>query len=252
MKGRPALDNIGSFSVIMTGDGSPSLRGETESMHHSGGAYSETQYIYGEALRRLLQWPALNEWRVLVVGLGLGYIELMAMAEALKNGKGLRLLSYEIKQELVDIFLGWLRGLRQEPVYDQLYQFYLKDYPELDLKKALTTAYDCGDWEIRGALDADSLPLKKYHALLFDAFSGKSTPALWTEDFLQLFLQKTTHGYAIFSTYACTGILRRTLEKAEYKVEKREGFLGKRNSTIATYDSTIKAEQESESCIKES
>ncbi len=235
MKGNFALDNIGSFSVILTGDGSPSLRGDSEPMHHLGGAYSETQYIYGEALRRLLLWSELKKWRVLVVGLGLGYIELMAMAEALKNDKPVQILSYEVMPELVEAFLGWLQGKESEPVYDRLYEFYLKDYPGLNLKAALLTAYESGLWQIRGALNPESLPNEPYQCLLFDAFSGKSTPDLWTEDFLKQFLKQTVCDQAIFSTYACTGTLRRTLQEAHFKVEKRVGFLGKRNSTIATF-----------------
>lgn len=204
-------------------------------MHHLGGAYAETQYIYGEALRRLQQWPELTSWSVLVVGLGLGYIELLATAEALKNGKSLKLLSYEIKQELVDAFMAWLNGAVGNPVYDRMYQFFQKDYPGLDLKTGLIRAHNEGLWEIRGALTESSLPGESYHALLFDAFSGKSTPELWSPEFLQLFLQKTVSGPNIFATYACTGSLRRTLQAAGFNVEKRPGFQGKRDSTTAVY-----------------
>ncbi len=232
------MESLCSFSVVLTGDGSPSLRGEGEPMHHLGGAYSETQYIYGEALRRLQQWPQLTEWKVLVVGLGLGYIELLAMAEALKNNKPVQILSYEINQDLVEAFLAWLKGELVENTYDCLYNFYQKDYPELDLKFALYEAYRQGRWQIRGALEVESLPDENYQALLFDAFSSKSTPDLWTEEFLQLFLKQTVKEQALFSTYACTGLLRRTLQTAGFAVEKRIGFLGKRNATIATFDIT--------------
>jgi len=230
------VESLCSFSVVLTGDGSPSLRGEGEPMHHLGGAYSETQYIYGEALRRLQQWPELSEWKVLVVGLGLGYIELMAMAEALKNQKRVKILSYEIRSDLVEAFLAWLKGVQSEPTYDRLYEFFQKDYPEWDLKLALLEAYQQGRWEIRGGLEPASLPRETYQALLFDAFSSKSTPDLWTEEFLQAFLKQTVQDQAIFSTYACTGLLRRTLQGAGFAVEKRIGFLGKRNATIATFN----------------
>lgn len=229
------MEKLCSFEILSTGDGSPSLRGETEPMHHLGGAYSETQYIYGDALRRLLQWPEMQEWGVLVVGLGLGYIELLAMAEALKNNKTLKLLSYEIKPELVEAFLTWLRGERDEPVYERLYAFFQKDYPGVDLKAALVKAYQERRWEIRGALETASLPDGCYQALLFDAFSGKTTPELWSPEFLEQFLQKVVQGPAIFATYACTGTLRRTLQAAGFAVEKRPGFQGKRDSTTATH-----------------
>jgi hypothetical protein len=227
------MEQLCSFSVIWTDDGSPSLRGDTEPMHHLGGAYSETQYIYGEALRHLVTWPDLTEWKVLVVGLGLGYIELMALAEALRNGKKAQILSYEIKQELVETFLGWLRGEREEPVYEKMYEFFRRDYPELDLKGQLLAAHQSGQWRIEGALSAEHFPADSYQAILFDAFSGKSTPDLWTEDFLKQFLARVAKAPAVFATYACTGVLRRTLQGAGFAVEKRTGFLGKRNSTMA-------------------
>lgn len=229
------MEKLCSFEILWTGDGSPSLRGDSEPMHHLGGAYSETQYIYGDALRRLTQWPELTPWKVLVVGLGLGYIELLAMAEAIKNNKPLHLLSYEIKPELVEAFLGWLKGERLEPVYDRLYEFYQKDYPNLDLKTALYKAHLEGHWEIRGALEEKSLPSSNYQALLFDAFSGKTTPELWTPEFLAEFLRCVVKEPTVFATYACTGTLRRTLQAAGFAVEKRPGFLGKRDSTSAVY-----------------
>jgi tRNA U34 5-methylaminomethyl-2-thiouridine-forming methyltransferase MnmC len=235
------LEKLCSFEILWTGDGSPSLRGDNEPMHHLGGAYAETQYIYGDAIRRLQKWPALTPWKVLVVGLGLGYIELLAMAEALKNNKQLKLLSYEIKPELVEAFLGWLSGERQEAVYDKLYEFFQKDYPEIDIKSALAQAYKRGDWEIRGALEDQSLPSAHYHALLFDAFSGKTTPELWTPEFLALFLKQVVQDQSVFATYACTGNLKRTLQSAEFIVEKRPGFLGKRDSTTAVFDSNTGA-----------
>ncbi len=231
------VEKHGEFSVLSTGDGSPSLRGEGEPMHHLGGAYTETQYIYGEALRRLGANSEIQDWKVLVVGLGLGYIELLSLAEAIKHHKKLQLLSYEIKQELVDSFLSWLRGENHFNVYETLYAFFLRDYSDLAtspdlLKRTLLQMYEQGDWIIKKELSPSTIPSMQYHAILFDAFSGKSTPDLWTEEFLTQFLKQSCEKYCVFSTYACTGILKRTLHAAGFVVEKRPGFLGKRHSTL--------------------
>lgn len=227
------MQNHAHFDVLWTGDGSPSLRGESESMHHLGGAYAETQYIYGDALRRLETWQDLTQWNILIVGLGLGYIELLTMAEALKADKKLHLLTYEIEPSLVELFLSWLKGHSENLVFDRMLDFFKKDYPEWDLKVELQQLYAQGDWKIEGALNNNSLPNRTYQAILFDAFSGKTTPDLWTEEFLQLFLAQTTStSPAIFSTYACTGVLKRTLAQAGFTVEKRIGFFGKRNATL--------------------
>jgi hypothetical protein len=203
-------------------------------MHHLGGAYAETQYIYGEAFRRLTTYQDLADWNVLVVGLGLGYIELLSVAEALKNNKKIHILTYEIEKDLVDLFLSWLKGESESLVYDRMLDFFKSNYPEYNLKKELLELYKNKNWEIRGALNRSSLPIKNYQFILFDAFSGKTTPDLWTEEFLNFFLEKVASiNPSIFSTYACTGVLKRVLKNSGFKVEKRLGFLGKRNSTIA-------------------
>ncbi len=140
----------------------------------------------------------------------------------------------------------------------------------------LLDCYEQGKWQIRGELKQENFKDQGYHVILFDAFSGKSTPNLWTEDFLKQFLQKMTvskikspiknspkiniqkfniqtinnqilnnqtmmeenlneqNEPVFFSTYACTGVLRRALANEGFLVEKRMGFQGKRNSTIAT------------------
>lgn len=279
------MDFVEGYSVVETGDGSPSLRGEREPMHHLGGAYTETQYIYGDALRKLIPQAQLEEWRVIVVGLGLGYIELLSMAEALKNQKKLHLLSYEINSQLVQTFLNWLSGEQTSFVYDQLYSYFERDYKGVgSIKLELYKLYQNGDWIIKGGLDESSLAenkipvilenesnakksnvknsssirteaitsesiasgimgtgamddkdvkMKDYNAILFDAFSGKSTPELWTEDFLRRILSYFSAPFCVFSTYACTGVLKRILADSQFAVEKRPGFQGKRHSTMA-------------------
>ena len=82
------------FEIEITGDGSPSLRllesvdpakDKGESMHHSGGACAETLLIYGQPIALTLQ--KVEKAHFLIVGLGLGYIELTIAREALLLGK---------------------------------------------------------------------------------------------------------------------------------------------------------------------
>ena len=79
------------FTIVTTADGSPSLSiedssGYVEKMHHAAGAMSESIYIYGEAVQKVLdrRWPL----RVLSVGLGLGYNELITAASGGKSEYG--------------------------------------------------------------------------------------------------------------------------------------------------------------------
>ncbi len=71
------------FLIETTKDGSPTLRfqNQGESMHHSGGAAAETNYIYGDLISKTLQ-VLKQDCKTCVVGLGLGYIEI-AWAQAL-------------------------------------------------------------------------------------------------------------------------------------------------------------------------
>ena len=92
------------YEFVSTGDGSPTLKwlkgtkgyhGEPETMHHMGGAYSETQGIYGEILREIFPH---GKGSVVSVGLGLGYIEMLVAVEAIKHNlspKIVRTLSFE-------------------------------------------------------------------------------------------------------------------------------------------------------------
>ncbi|MEO0336841.1 MAG: hypothetical protein AAF202_10620, partial [Pseudomonadota bacterium] len=75
------------YRRLTTKDGSPTLEitveGVNENMHNFHGAFSETDYIYGEALRWALASP-VPTLRVLSVGLGLGYNEIMTAAWSLR------------------------------------------------------------------------------------------------------------------------------------------------------------------------
>lgn len=240
------------YAVLKTQDGSPSLLWQNESMHHRGGAYSETQYLYGKPLRALMTKKSHVD--VLVVGLGLGYIEILAALESLKNKVQVKLLSYESDPILVESLLFWLERKgnlvnppwklnKEEPsylvptdVFDQIYTFFQSDYPqEIDaLFEKLMDMYYRGEWLIQGALDEGNLPSKAYEMICFDAFSGKSLPQLWTEPFLQAFLAKSAAPSCVFTTFACTGTLKRSLKAQGFTLNHRQGFESKRDSTLAT------------------
>lgn len=236
-----------NYEVIITKDGSPSLRGKdnlgdgNESMHHLGGAYSETQYIYGGALRTEQNNRTL--FSVLVVGLGLGYIELLAMGEYLRQNSVLpfKMYSYETDEDLKVAFIGWLSGeLNSEhplfSVYELIAQCFSKDgYPVDLIKKELLKAKSNKQWLIDGAFSLSSLPPADVNCILYDAYSGKSNPELWSEEFLTtVFTQVTAQSTScVFATYACTGVLKRSLIASGFQFQKKPGFAGKRDCSFA-------------------
>lgn len=238
------------FEIEITGDGSPSLRllqsvdvtkEKGESMHHSGGACSETLMIYGEPIGRVFE--KVQKPHFLVVGLGLGYIEMVIAREALKRGKSFSdvglITSYESVPELREFFFQWLHGredlLNPEVVatYESVLNHVLggTSLTGSDVKHFLKQHFKTLP-DISGPLSSDVQLVSKYHCVLYDAFSSKTSPHLWEEDFLNHLLQTGTNSQSLLTTYACKGSLKRALKSQGFEIVLREGFQGKRNSTL--------------------
>lgn len=185
----------------------------------------------------------------LIVGLGLGYIEFLVTSFYLfflrefklndpqDDGLNISIESYEFVPELR---LSFNKYLNNEPhfsneVYDQILggilkflnlSFDNKKQVILILKKSLV---------FKEALENKNvLDVIEYSALYFDAFSKKTSPELWDENLLRSLFSKKKIA-ACFSTYACTGLLKRTLNQMSFIVFKRKGFKGKRDSTFAIF-----------------
>ncbi len=239
------------FSLETTMDGSPTLRlinqfqvdsDRAESMHHSGGAFSESLYIYGEiidlGMKKLRS--AVQPLRVLSLGLGLGYNELLVAAYVLKYDlqSSICMTSFEIIESLKSSFLSYCEQKQLSPeiqdTYDRMLNYYVKhfDLKKNDLLSLLTDLYKNNKWTINSDF---SLYNEKsgFHILLYDAFSGKTNQELWTEDFLSQKLELLSADRAIFATYACRASLKKALRKSNYDLIIKEGFQGKRNCTQA-------------------
>lgn len=217
-----------NYEVVWTEDQSPSLSDAKELMHHRGGAYAETQLIYGNVLREALAQGARH---ALSVGLGLGYNEFVVAEELLKAGcQGFYLDSLESEEILRESFLNFVQG-QVEP-RGEIYREILKKFSHSGLPEKLQQLRQSGEWQLLGRLEPQQKLPRRYEVIFFDAFSSKSSPDLWQEDFLDQFLQENAAENCYFSTYACTGALKRVLRKNTFEVIVREGFAGKRNSTL--------------------
>ena len=244
---------LGTFTTVETGDGSlTACFGDGETMHSLRGAFSETVYIYGTALeiaREAMSSSALARGpRTLSLGLGLDYVEMLAAAYALKHETRPRGESFELVDELNTSFLAWLKNAPTSPlvpfeVYGDIAQKTAthanERFPELkpvsaeSLRSALAESVENGDWLLRPALTAETRFENKFDCVAFDAFSSKSTPELWTRDFLDPFLKEACENACVLSTYACTGHLKRALVDAGFQLEIREGYASKRDCTLA-------------------
>ncbi|NUN06190.1 MAG: hypothetical protein HUU57_10555 [Bdellovibrio sp.] len=238
------------FETEMTEDGSLSLRQlesvdpskyKGESMHHSGGACAETLLIYGTPIREILQKVIRPNF--LIVGLGMGYIEMTIAREALLLGRRAsdvgRITTYESLPELREYFYKWLHGYENE-LSSEVRKTYnsvlgsvllgtgLSEGDLLDFLRAHFTQLD----DLQGALTEDFKFVNRYHGIMYDAFSSKTTPFLWGEDFLFKVLHEGAAETCWFSTYACRVSLKNALQRAHFAITVRPGFVGKRNSTL--------------------
>ncbi len=231
------------FHFITTDDGSPSLRlGETEvlseAMHSLKGAFSETLYIYGTAIELGAKERFIP--RVLSMGLGLGYVEILSAAMHLRHSGGdFGGESFEIVPELRGWFTQWLDGKSIPDEFAKTYdEIEARTCNHLELKpgaakEALARAIRDGRWQVRDALTPSTNFHGSFGVICFDAFSSKTTPELWSEEFLMAFLAKAAAPACVLSTYACTGALKRSLKTSGFALQIREGSSSKRDSTFA-------------------
>jgi len=203
-------------------------------MHHSGGAYAETQLIYGAPIRQVLNHGGRS---FLSVGLGCGYNEMLVATECLKKElppEQIFLLSFESEESLRQSFLDWLRG-DNNSLYESIAVFFQEDsgISTQALRAWLLRASQVSTWVIESTLTRASKIPRPVECILYDAFSSKTCPDLWQEDFLMEFLAQTSAPNCCLSTYACTGALCRGLKTTGFRLVLRPGFHGKRNSTLA-------------------
>lgn len=228
------------LQIYTTSDGSPTLAfrrddGYVEKMHHSGGALSESLYIYHHGLAVALDrgWPA----RVLSIGLGLAYNELIALAEFHKRGiQDFKVYSFEAHEYLREEFRAFLLGEAAHaiaPIHDQVLGGVAKQFDFPKLREFAREALLAGRLELRGAYPQDAKHVSDCCVVFFDAYSNKMSPELWREEDLQKDLSACLGLQAVLTTYAATGALNRVLRNLGFQKVERAGFLGKRESTFA-------------------
>jgi len=240
------LDLSERFRFETTEDGSPTVRiaspegGTSEAMHSLRGAFSETVYIYGSALETMLAKGFTPS--VLSMGLGLGYVELLATALFIKAGvlDSARGESFEIVPELREWFRGWLFGEGSTPAaFAATYREILHrvalhtDVADHEIHAGAARLVKDGRWLLSGALTAETRFSTRFGCICFDAFSSKTTPDVWGEEFLTKFLADSAAPQCVLSTYACTGALKRALKTSRFELDIRLGFSSKRDSTFA-------------------
>ncbi|MBK8201779.1 MAG: hypothetical protein IPK68_05510 [Bdellovibrionales bacterium] len=226
---RDELDSTNPFQIEITQDGSPTLRlrdssGLGESMHNLKGAFSETMYIYLPTLQTAFEWQE-PETRLLSVGLGLGYNELLSAAYALKNypNHPWYLLSYENKDFLRHNFMSWLDGIPRVSqtdsdlfgVYDVILDLVSREMnvTQTAVRNQLKQMAAEKTWMLYETLNPCEDPPFRVHGIFYDAFSSQTSPELWKEINLDQFFIRFADAPCVLSTYAATGSLKRALKR---------------------------------------
>lgn len=239
------------YVIEITQDLSPTLRPEQrESMHHMGGAAGESVYLYYEALVRYVQLSSTPQ-RVLSFGFGMGYNEILTVVFFMQNEmdiKQLQLVSHEKDIFLYDIFNAWLiSDLDEGSVFDQVFKGIeaalrskesevTKALNKKEVKKNLIYLLQHKRWLQLGPVLIPNDFFGCFDVVFYDAFSSKTNGILWEETFLNDFFRSHLNSAFVFSTYACTGNLKRVAANNQSQFVKRDGFKGKRNSSMIFRD----------------
>ncbi len=234
---------MSKLEFFTTEDGSPTAffgnpSGENyqnEKMHHSGGAFGESVYIYGPAI----QWgfARMDEPLILSLGTGLAYNEILAAAFSVIFDAPLKMQSFEANNELNQALIGWIGDLKEGMVPFKIYDSILSitaetfELSESDIKSKLLKSLEAGSWKINGAWDSNDTA--KYNVVIYDFFSSKAMERFWGEEYLNDFLKNHTDNQCSFGTYACTGKLKRAFKSNGFTYFERRGYLWKRSSTFA-------------------
>lgn len=252
------------FEVIITSDGSPSLRPASshkiesnEMMHSVHGAAEESLYIYGAPVAEVLKITEPDSSiDIQIVGLGVGYIEMCIAAQLVRAygndiPAGIHLTSYENSKALLKSFEQWLeQGAKTLPCLKEeidsigsLRNFACQMIAEktetkpLELKNTLGKFYENNRLHLRESLSDKSKQMQRnsnHKVVLFDAYSAKTSPELWTTEVFQPLVQSENSDSALFCTYACNRNIKSLLTSLGFDLKKRDGFAAKRHSTLAT------------------
>lgn len=239
-----SCNTLSPFHFELTRDGSPTLRLDqnrerlSEAMHSSNGAFSESVYIYAQAMEMALRDLQVRHLGFASVGLGLGYNELIWACLMIRHERVGTLESFEIIPELREYFMAWVEGKPIPMEFQAAYNLILtRCCGRWELKGEAVRAWlevqrATHQWQIREAFPPSELS-RSYHCVLFDVFSAHTSPELWCTEVLQSLFSELCAHQCVFTTYAATGNLKRALRKAGFQIYKREGFAGKRESTLA-------------------
>lgn len=222
--------------IIVTADGSTTLFDSVsgEHYHSMNGAITESMHVFIENGLK----PAMlrhQKLKVLEYGFGTGL-------NALLTFQHLQKLDVPCEYTTLEAFPLNEYEIRQ-------LNFWQKE-PLSDLETIFLRMHDC-DWNSFVQIDIN-FSIRKlqldfrnfnpesltYNLVYFDAFSPSSQAELWTTHIFEK-IYKSLDNNGIFVTYSASGLVKRALREAGFRVKRLPGPPGKRHMLFATKENPI-------------
>ncbi len=195
---------------------------------------AECGHVFINANRLHERWAQNSECVIgeLGFGTGLNFCETWRQWREAKPQGSLHFISFELfpmDRESIG------RALMQWPILEHERQNLATNWPDvregtisIDLESNVRLTVICGD-----ALTNLSNMEQTFDAWYLDGFAPSRNPDMWSEELLRSVFEHTKQGGS-FGTYAAAGFVRRNLQAAGFKVERRPGFAGKREMLYGT------------------
>lgn len=208
--------------IITTADGSHTIRIEEwdEQYHSKHGAIAESNHVFIENGLLQLQHSHI---KLLEMGFGTGLNALITLQVAKERDLHIQYTAIEtfpIRQEEWSV-LNYADALDAPELEKDFHKMHLAAWEE---EIPITDFFSLTKMNI----DMTSFKAKdEFQLIYFDAFGYRVQPELWTlEIFTNMYRALTAGG--ILVTYAAKGEVRRTMQRAGFKVERLPGPPGKR------------------------
>lgn len=227
------LHKENQYSLVITGDGSPSLHSDeyNEAMHSISGAYEEAllKHVYPS---RILECGKKNLY-VLDVGFGIGYNALALIKEFInnRNSRFLHIVSLEKDFSFFNLMNGICFGDERDALYTVLKSAFIRGTAGTDEFRIEVIKGDA-------RISARSLQERVFDAVFHDPYSPSKNPELWSVDFLKI-IRGLISDSGILTTYSSAPQIRAALIMAGFRIGAGPSVGRKREGTLASVDDLI-------------
>lgn len=221
---KKTIDSLMKREVIITNDGSSSLSVTNwgENFHSIHGALQESVHVY---INNGLALVEKEEISVLEFGFGTGLNALLSFEFAQKNNKKLHYEAIEAYPLSKDEYLS----LNFDAFIKS--NISVNDIHDCEWNQ-LKTWNNMQTFLKHSILIEDFVSNKQFDVVYFDVFGYDYQPELWSKAILEKAYQ-LLKPKGIFVTYACKGVVNRTLKELGFTVHKVAGPPGKREMIFA-------------------